>query len=131
MKRQHRKVIQVLVLSAFFVSHGTSVTAYVVSDEAYFSFLSSCDDHYDDVKTTCLSCPSGPSSQCTESYCRYEATSAYSDCLDSRPTPSFQLDFCSMARQQAEACTYLYHEPGTISTAYSDCRTASMVDYCE
>lgn len=96
-----------------------SATTYNYFDEVY-----ACDGAYSSTFSDCLSItPTQP--------CRYNAYSAYNDCLNAITTPMEQPDFCAAARAARDNCNLQYGGNLDSWDAYSSCIMASGINSCE
>ena len=137
MKKQFRRVASFVVLLTLVTIVSLNLgdsTAYSVTwtDSDYFAGMGACDSGYNNALDACHSNPGYPTNP-DEAQCRYEAASAYGNCLNGLQPPPMQLDFCSMARGQRDACANIYgvYAQYVDLPAYGECYDASGVSACE
>jgi len=101
-------------------------------DSDYFDAVYACDGNYYGTLSDCRSNPSYPFNP-DESQCRFNAGSSYYDCVSGIPSPTYELDFCAMARAARDNCNSQYGPEGNTPdpSAWGSCRSASGVDQCE
>jgi len=105
---------------------------YAWTDYDYFNAAYACDGDYFGTLGDCRANPSYPYNP-DESQCRYNAGSSYVDCLSAIPSPSYEPDFCAMARAANDNCI-LQYGPDSGNTdlgAMMSCRSASGIDQCQ
>jgi hypothetical protein len=138
MKNHFRRgATRIVVLCALLASCLFGVTnrvAYSWDDGDFFNAQAACDNNaYTSTLEACRSSQNYPVDP-TENDCRAQAGIAFGSCLDNIPSPSYSLDFCSMARARRDACANIYGanaQPLPDFPAYGECYDASGVSACE
>jgi hypothetical protein len=128
MNRQILKLVsRYLVLVGLIFVFSSAVTR--AGDFDYFWGLWNCDGSYGAALGDCRGQPNYPV-DATETGCRYQAGSAYADCISELPYPSYELDFCDNARAARDNCVNTYLLDNDWDT-YVTCWNASGVSQCE
>ena len=139
MKKQFVRIVCGLVACGLllvfsFVAGNTTAYSAVWDDSDFFQAQADCDNNsYNTTLENCRNTPGYPSNP-TESDCRAQAALSFGDCLDGIPSPTYSLDFCSMARARRDACANIYGsnaQPTPDWPAYGECYDASGVSQCE
>ena len=133
-----RTGVRLIVLCALIAAVSLSradIVAYstaVWDDSDYFDAVYACDANYYGTLNDCRSDPFYPFDP-DESQCRFNAGDSYTGCLSGIQGPTYDIDFCAMARAARDNCNSQYGPEGNTPdpNAWGTCRSASGVDRCE
>lgn len=130
-KQYLRVAARLAVLCALLYTYNI-VVVQAWNDYDYFDAVYACDNNYFNTLGDCRSTPTYPYDP-DESQCRYNAGDSFSTCLSGIPSPTYELDFCAMARAARDNCVLQYGpDSGNQDLgAMMECRSASGIDTCE
>lgn len=125
----------VFLLAATFSFVREDSTAYSVAlwdDTSYFNAVNACDSNFNDTRDDCRAQPNYPTSP-DESRCRHNAWEAYTQCISDIDEPTYELDFCDMARTARDNCHMQYGPAGANPDfdTWMTCWAASGIHLCE